>query len=107
MRVSGVLVAIDRPKIDGKPVARFVMLEGDISDGQFMTTGDLIAFLGTADLINKIHPNDKGHFLLIVYEGVDSEHFKEWQFDAAFSRCIQSQAGNCGADVGRRSAWHH
>jgi hypothetical protein len=69
--VGGVLLAINKVKIGGKPAVRFVLEEGDITEGKFSASGERLAFLGTADLIDKIRTRDRGHYVLVRFEGVN------------------------------------
>jgi hypothetical protein len=68
---SGILLAINKVKIGGKAAVRYVLEEGDAIDGKFGSTGDQLAFLGTADLIDKIRMTDFGHFVHVRFEGLD------------------------------------
>ena len=70
--IEGVLIGVDRPEIGGKKVARFILADVNIGEGdRVIPTGDRTCFLGTADLVQKINVQDMGHFFSIRYEGED------------------------------------
>lgn len=90
--IEGVLIAIERCMIGepAKPAARFVVSEGYVDDSKkFVASGELLAFLGTADLIQKIRTQHKNHFICIRYTGPDHSVHKNGnsmrRFDVAVS----------------------
>jgi hypothetical protein len=70
--IEGVLVGIERLKMDGKFVPKFVFAEVNITGDRVTPTGDRFDFLGTYDLANKIRISDVGKFLFIRYESQDA-----------------------------------
>lgn len=61
--VAGVLVAIEKAMVGGKPAARYVV--------QDIESGELSAFLGTAQINTKLRRTDLGHMIDIRCEGTD------------------------------------
>lgn len=69
--VEGILIGIDRvaigdpekPNAPKKPAVRFTVDTGE---------GARVSFLGTYDLVSKLHTEDKGHYVIVRYEGEDS-----------------------------------
>jgi hypothetical protein len=60
--VDGTLRRIEKVEINGKRVVRFVVED---------PSGEYLAFLGTADLLNKLRTDDVGKRVDVRYEGED------------------------------------
>jgi hypothetical protein len=60
--VDGILRRIEKIEINGKRVVRFVVED---------PSGEYLAFLGTADLLNKLRTDDVGKRIDVRYEGED------------------------------------
>ncbi len=62
--ITGVLVSIERIKVNDKPASRYTVEDLD--------TKELCAFLGTFQIDAKLRPVDVGHVIEVRCEGTDS-----------------------------------
>jgi hypothetical protein len=71
--VQGLLIAIDRPEINGKKVPRFIVQDGALADGKYVADpeGERSCFLATYQLAQAISMGHIGCFIAVRCEGED------------------------------------
>jgi hypothetical protein len=62
--VEGVFLGIEKIAIDQKPAIRYTVMQPD---------GELVSFLGTAQLNQKLRKADLAHYVVVRYEGDNAQ----------------------------------
>jgi hypothetical protein len=66
--IEGMFVAIEKVVVNGKPVARFTLMD--------LESRELVSFLGTAQINQKLRSSDLSHLVRIRCEGTSKDVIK-------------------------------
>jgi hypothetical protein len=79
--VTGILTAIERCEIKGKPGIRFVVFNEEENQPY--------CFLATHQLNQKLRPNDRGKYIEVTYIGTDSNVVRNGNAMRMFRVCVE------------------